>query len=254
MNIGISLTPRVTNASRSLRPSQPEPASTRALASMEMRGSVDARGGEARQQAAAAGPEHAAAGRLDQRPQLLVGGRHLVHLARVLDAGVRDRGERAQRRLALDLVEAGRLDIDGGAPQPGPALSSVTSEASPPGADICTGPTFSSMERRSMVSLRPLAEASSRSSSRSGSFISQCDEPAQQVGVGPAALVAARPQPSMIGEQQGHPPAALAVEHQQRPLVGPAHEHAAAGGRDLDLAEPAAPGSAPCPPSPAGRA
>ena len=74
------------------------------------------------------------------------------------------------------------------------------------------------MERRSMVSLRPLAEASRRSSSRSGSFISQCDEAAQQVGVRPAAFVAARPQPGVIGEQQRHAARALAVEHQQRPV------------------------------------
>ena len=68
---------------------------------------------------------------------------------------------------------------------PGPAFSSVTSEFSPPGADTCTGGTPSSMERRSIVSLRPLAEAISRSSSRSGSFISQCERRRSRSVCGP---------------------------------------------------------------------
>ncbi len=42
VNIGVSVTPRVTWASRSFKPSQPEPDSTRALTSMETRGTSTA--------------------------------------------------------------------------------------------------------------------------------------------------------------------------------------------------------------------
>ena len=42
----------------------------------------------------------------DERLHLLVGGRHLAHLARVLDAGVGDGRQLAGRRLRLQLVEA----------------------------------------------------------------------------------------------------------------------------------------------------
>ena len=113
LNIGVSLTPRVTNASRSLRPSQPEPASTgrwRASRCAARRRRCRAR---------TAGRRRASRTRRRRWPRQAASScvrrRHLAHLARILDAGVRHCRQRA-RRAGLHLVEAGHLHIDGAAP------------------------------------------------------------------------------------------------------------------------------------------
>ena len=63
----------------------------------------------------------------------------------------------------------------------------------------------------------------------------------QQIEVRAAALVAARPQPDVIGEQQRHPAFALAREHQERFLVGAVHHDRAVRAAGVDQSEPAAP-------------
>src|SRR3546814_5314285 len=56
-----------------------------------------------------------------------------------------------------------------------------------------------------------------------------------------AALEAARPQPHVVAHDLRHAPLAEAVEDQQRVLADTLHQHVAAVGVALDLAEPAAP-------------
>ena len=87
----------------------------------------------------------------------------------------------------------------------------------------------------------PSTVARSAFSSRSGSFISQWASAAQQLGLRPAAVEAAGPQPHVIGQQLGDAALADAVEHEQRVVVGAAH-HGVARARARCLeAEPAAP-------------
>ena len=66
-------------------------------------------------------------------------------------------------------------------------------------------------------------------------------QPAQQVEMRPAALVAARPQPDVIGQQQRDAAFALAREQQQRLVVRPLHHRRALVGARIDEAEQAAP-------------
>ena len=66
-------------------------------------------------------------------------------------------------------------------------------------------------------------------------------QPAQQVDMRAAALVAARPQPGMVGEQQRDAALADAVQHQQRLVVGAVHDDVALRLVDVDQAEAAAP-------------
>ena len=69
-------------------------------------------------------------------------------------------------------------------------------------------------------------------------------EAAQQQALRAAALLAPRPQPGLVGEQLRDPALAGTLQDEQRPVGDAGHQHLAVIGLDIDLAEPAAPGSA----------
>src|SRR3546814_6618331 len=58
----------------------------------------------------------------------------------------------------------------------------------------------------------------------------------------PAALEAARPEPSLVGQQHGDAAFALAVEDEQRAVAVAQHDRLALRFIDVDRAEPASPG------------
>ena len=66
-------------------------------------------------------------------------------------------------------------------------------------------------------------------------------QPPQQVDMRSAALVAARPQPDVVGQEERDAAFAFARKQQQRLVVGPLHDGCAFGGAGVDEAEPAAP-------------
>ena len=69
------------------------------------------------------------------------------------------------------------------------------------------------------------------------------DEAAQQDGLRPAALQAARPQARLVGEQLGDAALADALEDEERPVGDAGHHDLGVGrGLDVDLAEPLPPG------------
>ena len=75
-----------------------------------------------------------------------------------------------------------------------------------------------------------------------GLFHHPMRQPAQQFELRPAALIAARPEPGLVGGHQRHAALAHAVEHQERAILDAGHQHLARGfGLHLDLAQPAAP-------------
>src|SRR5262245_6841535 len=67
-------------------------------------------------------------------------------------------------------------------------------------------------------------------------------EPAQEVSVGPAALIAARPEPSMVREQERHAALAALADDEKRLVFRALHQHFGLARIGLDDAEPAPPG------------
>ena len=128
--------------------------------------------------------------------------------------------------------------------RPGSASLMVSGSASPVGPVTvhlpASSPTGSAAPRRGR---RPSARAVSASSSSSGSCISQWTQAPEQRRVRAAALVAARPEPGMVGEKHRDAALALARQHEERAgRSGPVIVDVAGDGVGLDEPEPAAPG------------
>src|SRR4029079_15246893 len=66
-------------------------------------------------------------------------------------------------------------------------------------------------------------------------------EPAQEVGVRSAALIAARPQPGMVGQQHADAALAALADNQERLVLRALHQHLAVTRADIDHAEPMSP-------------
>src|SRR5262245_34429584 len=66
-------------------------------------------------------------------------------------------------------------------------------------------------------------------------------EAAEKIEMRPAVLVAARPQPDMIGQKERNAAFAFAAKHHQRLVVRSAHYGCAGHRARIDKAEPAAP-------------
>ena len=113
---------------------------------------------------------------------------------------------------------------------------------SPVGSVTVTCGSASESVCRSTTRLRPSACAVSASSSSSGSLHQPVQQAAQQRGVRAAALIAARPQPGLVGEEHGDAAFALVRKHEQRPAARAGHGDVAGDGVGVDQPEPLAPG------------
>ena len=72
-----------------------------------------------------------------------------------------------------------------------------------------------------MVSLRPRADAMQPLLLEIGLLHQPVGHPAEEIGVRAAAIEAARPQPGVVGEQEGDAALALAIEDQERTVTWP---------------------------------
>ena len=112
----------------------------------------------------------------------------------------------------------------------------------PDGAKIVTGSIDPSASAARCVISLPRAVARRVSSSRSGSFISQCARRRSSSRCGPPPSKSRAHSQIWSDSSSGDAALALARQHQQRLVVRAGHEHAdAARGLDDDLAEPVAP-------------
>ena len=110
----------------------------------------------------------------------------------------------------------------------GHRLSASTARSGLTGAVSCTGATaLPATDRRSTTSLPPSIRADSRSSSSSGSFISQCATRRSSSACGPPPWWPR--DHSQIWSDSSSADTALVhmVQHQQRRAVGPGHQHLA---------------------------
>ena len=195
-----------------------------------MRGSVHAR----RVRDAA----RVAAGRDGERREHLGGRGHLGIFARVGRADVDQRVELAVGRAPQpELVRVHRA-----APHAGLAdWSSVSVRVAPVGE---RQRHFADIVRHGLAldhQIAPAHDQPQRLFLEIGLLHQPVRQPPQQVEMRPAALVAARPQPDVIGQQQRDAAFALAREQQQRLVFRRPASRRALGGARVDQAEPAAP-------------
>ena len=159
---------------------------------------------------------------------------------------MRDRGQRSRRARRLRLVEPGHFHVDGRAPDAVGGLFQARFRGLAAGRrhrdGIDLGLHGAAFERQ----FEALGGGDQPLLLEVGLLHQPVRQPAQQVGMRPPALEAARPQPRLIRRQQRDATLALAVEHQQRPVLGARQHGAAAVGVDVDLTEPAAPGRLLC--------
>ena len=126
--------------------------------------------------------------------------------------------------------------------RPGSSGRSVTRVSAPDGAVTVTGEVSPLTLCRSIGDVAPVRGGAQRLLLEVGLLHQPVGEPARQVEVGAAVLVAARPQPDLVAQHQGDAALVLARQHQQRPVVGAGHHGHALDGLAVDLAEPLAPG------------
>ena len=193
--------------------------------------------------ALAARPEHAAAGRVRHRLHLVDGRGDFAHFAGVFDAGVRDRGEGSGACLRFGFVEARELDVDRRAPDAGFVRRRFERRLGGLAAGRHHLHRGDRLVHRAALE-RQLQAFGGRDEPllfEIGFFHQPVRESSQQIGMRAAAVVAARPQPCMIGCEQGNAALAFAVEDQKRLIFRAAHHHTAAFLAHLRLTEPPAP-------------
>ena len=137
--------------------------------------------------------------------------------------------------------------------RPGRVSVRATLLSAPLGAVRVTGSAVSFMVCRSMRMSRPLS-AGAKGFLLQGRLLHEpVGEAAQQIEMRSAVLVAARPEPGVIGEKQRDAALVLAAQHEERQVVRARHQGRARLHLRADDAQPLAPGGRLTAPSPAGR-
>ena len=106
---------------------------------------------------------------------------------------------------------------------PGSPALSVSSRVAPDGEVTVTGATLSAMVWRCTTRSLPLDLQPQRFFVQIGLLHQPVRHPPQQIEMRAAALIAARPQPDLVGQQQRDAAFAVARQQQQRLAVGAGH-------------------------------
>ncbi len=183
-------------------------------------------------------PMHRTAALVGQRLQDLLRRAHVGDFLRIERTGSRDPRSASRRSGDRGRAPPPSRSRATGRERPWRARSSASCRTA---WVSITGLGLSAMVRRSMLIAPFVTAAERRSSSSSGSFISQCARRRSNSASGPPALEAARPQPALVGEQLRDAALADIVEHQERSVVRSRHHRLAGDAVGADHAEPAAP-------------